>query len=151
MHGIAAIEEVVCGEILEQIAEHALHQEGDDDRNRDVALGVLGFTFHGSDRFKSHQDQDGHRGLDEGPSNFVDSHHGGGLSVRQEIAAGVIVGVGDEVWYGLSGGIQLRLRDIVGVADNRLLPVGDAFGGGKFIGITSPEVGSNWKAWLPGG
>ena len=45
--------------------------------------------------------------------------------MRQEIAAGIIGGIGDKVRDGLSGGIQLWLRNIVGIADNGLclLPV----------------------------
>ena len=71
LHGVAAIQEVVGREVLEQIAEGSLHQQRGDDRDGNVALGVLGLAAHRGHRFESDQDQNRDGGLHEHPAEVV--------------------------------------------------------------------------------
>ncbi len=71
LHGVAAVEEIVRAEVLEEVAEAPLHQQRGDDGDGDVALGVLRLAAHGGDGLEADQDQDGDGRLDEYPGDAV--------------------------------------------------------------------------------
>ena len=63
---VAGVEEVVGGEVLEQVADHALDEQREEHRPGNVPLGVLRFLAHRGHRLETDQDQDRDTGLDEG-------------------------------------------------------------------------------------
>ena len=64
-HGIPGVERVVGREILEQVADQPLDQQRSDDGDGNMFGGVLSLASHRGHRFKSDQDQNGDRGLNE--------------------------------------------------------------------------------------
>ena len=62
---VAGIEEVTGGEVFDQVADHALDEQREQHRPRNVALGVLGLFAHRGDRLESDQDQDRDAGLND--------------------------------------------------------------------------------------
>ena len=109
--GVAAVQEVVRREILEQVTERPLHQQRRDHRDGDVALGVLGLASHRGHRFESDQNQNRDRGLHEHPAEVVHADHRAGVGMAEEVALFVLVGIGDLERHRLAGGIQLRLAE----------------------------------------
>ncbi len=86
LHAVAAVEEVVGGEVLEEVEDDALHQQRGEDGDGDVALGVLGLTAHGGDGLEADQDQDRDGRLDEDPGPFVRADDGLGGGMGEEVA-----------------------------------------------------------------
>ena len=64
-HGVAVVQEVVGGEVLEQVADRPLDHQREEHRARNVLLGVLRFFPHGGDRLETDQDQNRDARLDE--------------------------------------------------------------------------------------
>ena len=136
-HTIPAVEEVICREVLKQVADQALDQQRRDHRDRNVAFRVLGLAPHRGHRLESHQDQDGHGGLNENPAPIVRAHDRSAARMAQEVALVVGRRIGDVEGHGLPGGIQLGLGPSVGLAQNRFrsLPVRHRLFGREFVGV----------------
>ena len=119
-HAVAAIQEVVRREILDQVTERPLHQQRGDHRDGDVALGVLRLAAHGRDRFESDQNQNRDAWPARRPSRncatpVTDPARGMGL----EDALVVLLGIVDLERNRLAGCVQLGLRRAVFLAHDR--------------------------------
>src|SRR5215469_7667504 len=71
LHRIPRVEEVVGAEVLDEVTEQPLNQQRSDDGDRNMFLWVFGFASHRRDGFKSHEDENGNRRLDEYPTEPV--------------------------------------------------------------------------------
>ena len=139
LHGVAAIQEVVGREILEQVAERALNQQRGDHRDGDVALGVLGLAAHRGDRFESDQDQNGDRGLHEHPAPVVRTRSPKLRSdALRKLPLSSVVGIADRgtaracrrrpAW---AAARRLASRTMVSVT----VPLAACLRGGKLVGV----------------
>ena len=82
-------------------------------------------------RFKTNQDQNGDRCLDEDPAEIVRRNHGLGSRVRQHVAAGIFFWICDGEGNWFAGLVKLRLGNAVGIADDgAILGVGR-----KLVGV----------------
>ena len=134
-HCVSGVEEVVCREILKQVAKQPLNEERSDDGDGNVLGWIFGFASHRSDRFEADQDENCNCCLDEHVAQLVRHYHGRCGGVRQEIASGISLGVVDGEGNRLACGIQQGQRRTGCVAHRR--PV---LGSCELIGIGSERL-----------
>ena len=93
--GVAVVQEIVRGEVFQQVAERALNRQREQHGPRHIAPGILRLLAHGRDRFESNQDQNRDAGLDEDEVETVrrDDRCGGGVEIEGRIPF-VILGNG---------------------------------------------------------
>ena len=82
---VAAVQEVVRGEILEQVADRALNRQREQHRARDVPLGVLRLFAHRRHGFETDQQQNRDARLDEDEAESMrrDDRSGAGVEVER--------------------------------------------------------------------
>ena len=121
---VAIVQQIVRGEVLDQVAHQALDAERQEHGARDVALGVLGLLAHRGHGFEADQDEDGDAGLDEHEVEAVWRDDGAGAGVEVEgqrvlLVAGLAGdGLIGRVTHGERSG-ELRIGDRIAVLAGR--------------------------------